>query len=159
MLFVMESIHDPSEQLRELERGEAAPYIAQPRSPWWVSVVFGVWFAAYVAAFSLWNMSTIAFVVVMLALSAVIGGFFGWYSRRYGVLPSIGRGTPPPEIRREHLFYAAGVLVIAALVVLTWWRLGLMVAAAAAFILVTAGMLLYERRYDRAARAVRERLS
>lgn len=154
----MESTEDWAEQIRALERSEAAPYIDQPTSSAWLAPAFGTWSAAYVGVFALWNVSTALFVLSMLGLSALIGFFLGWYMRRFGALPMPGRGNPPAEIRREYRLYAVGVLVIAALVVLTWWAAGLAVASATAFVLVTAGYMLYAHRYERAASAVRERL-
>ncbi|MGC4893433.1 hypothetical protein [Micromonospora sp. DT31] len=159
MLVVMESSFGLSERIREMQRAEAAPYIGMPPSPWWVPPFFGAWFAAYVGAFAFWRENGLAFVVTMMALSAGMGAFLGWLTRRYGALPMPGRGTPPPEIRREFQRYAVGAVVVAGLVACVWWWAGLMAASAAAFALVTAGLSLYQARYERAAAVVRERLA
>lgn len=158
MLDGMESSFDPSGQVHEMRRAEAAPYVGMPRSPWWVPPFFGVWFAAYIAAFVFWG-ERLAFIVAMLVLTAGMGALLGWLIRHYGALPSIGRGTPPPEIRGEYRRFAAGAVVIAGLVTGVWWWSGVLAAAAATCVLVTAGLSLYQVRYERAAALVRERLA
>jgi hypothetical protein len=159
MVANMESSLDPHERLRELERAEAAPYVGMPPSPWWVPPFFGAWSAGYVAAFALWSGNRLGFVVAMVVLSAGMGAFLGWLTRRFGALPVVGRGTPPPEIRREYRRYAAGVVVVLGVVAGAWWWAGALVASPAAFVLVTAGLSLYQVRYERAAVAVRARLA
>lgn len=155
----MESSPDPTERVRELQRAEAAPYVGMPPAPWWVPPFFGAWFAAYVAAFAFWRESQLAFIVVMIVLSAGVGGLLGWLTRRYGALPMPGRGTPPSEIRREYRHYAVGAVVIVGLVACVWWWAGVGAASATAFVLVTAGLRLYQVRYERAAAVVRRRLA
>lgn len=157
MLFDMESTHDPTDQIRALERSEAAPYVDVPAGPLWIAPVFGVWAAAYVGAFAFWSNISI-FIVAMLSLSALIGLFIGWFTRSYGAFPMPGRGTPPSEIRREYRLYAVGVVVVAGLVVLAWWLSGLLLASIVAFVLATGGLLAYAARYKRAAHAVKDRL-
>jgi hypothetical protein len=130
-----------------------------PPSPWWVPPAFGVWFAAFVGAFAFWRENELAFAAMMIALSAGIGVFLGWLTRRYGALPMPGRGNPPAEIRREYRRYAVGAVVIAGIVACVWWWAGVVAASAAAFVLVTAGLSLYQTRYERAASVVRERLA
>ncbi|WP_182354657.1 hypothetical protein [Flaviflexus huanghaiensis] len=154
----MESIEGPADELRELERSEAAPYINQPSAPFWLAPVFGSWFAAYVAAFALWNVSIGLFILSMVALSAVIGLFVGSLVRQYDTLPMPGRGNPPPEIRREYRVYGSGAALIGGLVVVGWRFAGLGLAVALAFVLVSVGYHVYVRRYENAAEAVRERL-
>jgi len=155
----MESSFDASERVREMQRAEAVPYVVMPPPRRWVSPLFGAWSAAYVGTFGLWHEHELAFIVAMLTLSGGMGALIGRLTRRYGVLPMVGRGTPPPEIRREHRRYGVGVVVIAGLVAGAWWRAGLLAASAAAFALVTAGLARYQARYRRAAAAVRERLA
>ncbi|UFU01917.1 hypothetical protein LQF12_10355 [Ruania suaedae] len=155
----MESSLDPSEHRRTLEVAEAAPYVGMPPSPWWVPPAFGGWFAAYLGSFAFWRESEILFILAMVVLTGGVGAFLGWYSRRHGALPVPGRGNPPPEIRGEYRRYAVGVLVIVGAVAAVWWWAGLLVACLAAFVLVTAGLSLYQVRYERAAATVRERLA
>jgi hypothetical protein len=159
MFADMESSLDPAERVRAMHRAEAAPYVGMPPSPWWVPPFFGAWVAAYVGAFSFWTANELVFIVAMIVLSAGMGAFLGWLTRRFGALPMPGRGTPPPEIRREYRRYAVGVAVIVGLVACVWWWAGVPAAAAAALVLVTAGLSLYQARYERAAAAVRERLA
>lgn len=159
MLAGMESSDDLRRQSQELERAEAAPYVGLPPSPWWVAPAFGAWFAAYVGAFALWGRREILFVVAMVALSAGVGAFFGWLSRRYGALPLPGRGTPPPEIRSEHRRYGVGALAVLALVAGVWAWVGVAAASAATFVLVTVAFSWYCARYEQAAARVRERLA
>lgn len=154
----MESSVDPAEQILQVERAEAAPYVNLAPARWWFAPSFGLWFAAYVLAFTLWRDHQIAFIVVMIALSAGLGAFVGWMTQTYGAFPTPGRGTPPPEIRSEYRRYFTGALAAAAIVAATWWWAGLIVAAVTAFAVVTAGLALYQVRYERAASAVRERL-
>ncbi|MCD4534057.1 hypothetical protein LRP67_08200 [Nocardioides sp. cx-169] len=120
--------------------------------------LFGVWFAAYVGAFAFWSESDLAFVLAMIALSAGVGAFVGWSARRYDAFPMPGRGTPPPEIRREYRAYAIGAVGIAVLVAGVMWLAGVPAASGAAFALVTVGLWLFQARYERAAAVVRERL-
>ncbi|UMG92749.1 hypothetical protein [Nocardioides sp. TF02-7] len=95
----------------------------------------------------------------MVVLSAGVGALLGWLTRRYGALPMPGRGTPPPEIRREYRHYAVGAVAIAGVVAVVMWSAGVPAAAVTAFVLVTGGLSLYQVRYERAAATVRERLA
>lgn len=147
------------DSIRALERAEAAPYVQTRPSPRWAAPLCGVWFAAYVGAFTFWRENQLAFIVVMLGLSAGMGAFAGWLARRYGAFPMPGRGTPPPEIRREYRRYGVGVVGIALIVAILMWRVGVPTAAGAAFALVTAGVSLFQARYERAAAVVRKRLA
>jgi hypothetical protein len=159
MLVIMESSFGLCERIREMQRAEAAPYVGMPPLPRWVPPFFGAWFAAYVGVFAFWHKSGLTFIITMIALSAGMGAFLGWLTQRYGALPTPGRGTPPPEIRREYQRYAVGAVVVAGLVAGVWWWAGIVAASAAAFALVTAGLSLYQARYERAAAIVRERLA
>jgi hypothetical protein len=72
----------PSEQLRAAERGEAAPYVRFPPTPWWYSPVVGAWAAAFVGTFACWlggvaAGAVVAFVTVTAGLAV--------YERRYAV--------------------------------------------------------------------------
>jgi hypothetical protein len=157
MLDFMES--SLAGQVRDLERAEAAPYVQMPPSPWWVPPLFGAWFAGYVGTFAWWRENELGFIVAMLALCGGMGAFVGWLARRFGAFPMPGRGTPPPEIRREYRRYATGAVATAVLVAAVMWWAGVAVAAGVAFVSVTLGLSLYQARYERAAAAVRERLA
>lgn len=159
MLAIVENSLDPSERVRALERAEAAPYLGMTASPWWVPPLFGAWLAAHLASFALWRASELAFIAVTVALCAGMGAFVGWLSQRTGALPVPGRGTPPSEIRHEYRRYAVGAVAIAALVACAWWWAGTAAASVSVFVLTTAGLSLYQYRYERAAASVRERLT
>ncbi len=155
----MESSLGPHERVRGMERAEAAPYVGMPPSPWWVPPTLGLWFAAYVGAFTFWRENEFAFLAAMVALCAGIGVFLGWLTRRYGALAMPGRGTPPPEIRREYRHYAVSAAVIVGIVAGTWWWAGIVTASVVTFVLTTTGLARYQARYERAASLVRERLA
>lgn len=74
VLSTVESI-PISEQRRALERGEAAPYIHSPRTPWWYSPVVGAWAAAFVGMFSWWRVNGVLFVGSLVLLTAMEGLF------------------------------------------------------------------------------------
>ena len=149
---------DPQEQLRIIERAEAAPYISYPKSPWWYPPVAGLWVAALIGAFTWWRESGLLFVGSLAVLLGLEFAFLTWMQRRHGAMPFPGRGRPPREIGRiwVRYFLAAPVLVIA--IGLAWWLAGVLAGAVTAFVLVTAGIWYYERRYAIAAAKVRERL-
>lgn len=100
----------------------------------------------------------IAFAVACVLLVAGLGALVRATTGGAAAVPVLGRGTPPPEIARQHRGYVAGVLVVAAAVGLVWWWAGVAAAAAAALVLVTGGLTRYATAYERAAAAVRERL-
>ncbi|MBM9434118.1 hypothetical protein [Flaviflexus equikiangi] len=154
----MESNRDVARQIRDLERGEAAPYVDIPPSPFWAAPAYGAWFAAYVGAFALWSAHQLLFIVAMLVLVGAMSAFLGWFSSRSGVFPRLGRGRPPREIRREYGFYVGGLIAVVAAVAVSWWWAGPPIASATTLVLVTAGIALYEYRYQRAADAVKARL-
>lgn len=142
-----------------VERAEAAPYVDYPPTPWWYFPSVGLWAAALIAAFAWWRENTVLFIGTIVVLVALEGAFIAWMSRRHGALPMPGRGTPPAEIAVVWRGYFAGVAVVVAVVGLVWWLAGPPVAAPVTFVLVTAGLVLYERRYAVAAAKVRERLA
>lgn len=157
MLSGMESI-SPSEQLRAVERGEAAPYISYPPTPWWYFPVIGAWAAALVGTFTWWRVNGALFassIVVLIALEVL---FIAWMKRRHGALPMPGHGRPPAEIASVWRGYLAGLLVVVAAIGVAWWLGGVAVGAVVAFLTVTTGLVVYEQRYAVAAARVRERL-
>jgi len=148
----------PSEQLRAAERGEAAPYVRFPPTPWWYSPVVGAWAAAFVGTFAWWRVNAVLFVTSLVVLIVLEGLFIGWLKRRHGALPRPGYGRPPAEIASVWRGYAAGFVVVIAAIAVAWWLGGVAAGAAVAFVTVTAGLAVYERRYAVAAARVRERL-
>lgn len=152
-----------SDEVRELlevaERAEAAPYIDYPTTPWWYPPVVGAWVAAMIGTFTWWRENIGLFVGSMVVLVIVEVVFLGWMTRRHGAFPMPGKGTPPAEIRSAWNSYFAALPPIAGLIGLSWWLGGVPIAAAVAFVVVTAGLVIYERRYAKAACVVRARLT
>lgn len=157
MVSGMES--DARQQMAMVERAEAAPYIDYPPTPWWYFPSVGLWVAALIGVFAWWRENTVLFIGTIVVLVALEGAFIAWMSRRHGALPMPGHGTPPAEIAIVWRGYFAGVAVVVAVMGLVWWLAGPLVAAPVAFVLVTSGLVLYERRYAVAAAKVRERLA
>src|SRR4051812_33762710 len=149
---------DVEEQLRIIERAEAAPYVSYPKTPWWYSPVVGLWVAGMIGTFSWWRENGLLFVGSLAVLIALEIGFLTWMQRRHGAMPFPGRGRPPREIGRIWQRYFLTVPVFVLAVALVWWLAGVLAAALTAFGLVTVGLWYYERRYAVAAVQVRERL-
>ena len=141
------------------ERAAAAPYIDYPASPAWYAPVTGLWFAAFVGAFTWWRGSTALFVSFLVVLIALEAGFLAWMQKRHGALPMPGTGTPPAEIGRVWRGYYAGCVLVLGLVALVWWQFGVPPAALTTFVLVASALTWYERAYAKAAGSVRERLA
>lgn len=148
---------DAYEMMSELERAEAAPYVYYEPTPWWCGPYFGAYFVALVLGFgadhSLVQLATL--VVTLGSLFLVVR----YIKRRNGVLPMPGRGNPPPEIARAYRLYFWSLIPVGAFLILCFLLLRPPVTAAIAFVTVTAGFVVYDRTYGRAAAAVRERLS
>ena len=158
MVSAMEST-EVRQQLLAAERGAAAPYIDYPPTPWWYFPSIGLWVAAMIGTFTWWRENAALFVGSMVILVVLEIAFVTWMRRRHGALPVPGKGTPPPEIAAVWRVYALALPVIVLVVALGWWLGGVPVASGLAFVLVTAGLVGYERRYARAAAAVRSRLA
>lgn len=140
------------------ERAAAAPYLNYPPTPWWYAPVVGLWAAALVAASMWWRTNVALFVPAVAVLVVLEGIFIGWMQRRHGALPLPGRGRPPREIAAAWRRYFVGFAVVVVVVVLLRVLAGAPAAAAAAFVLVTAGLVVYERSYATAAARARDRL-
>lgn len=152
---------DPRQQLRELERAEAAPYVDYPPTPWWNYPAVGFWAAAYTGTFAWWTLADgnpIVVCAVMIGLSALVGAYLGWYQRYHGAPPSL-RGRKPREIRRAYAQYFVGVLALVGLIVLAGWLLGAVAATVTAFLGAMGGFWIYEQAYGRAAAATKARLA
>lgn len=149
---------DAEEQLRIIERAEAAPYISYPKTPWWYPPVAGLWVASLIGAFTWWRESGLLFVGSLAVLLALAVAVLTWMQRRHGAMPFPGRGRPPREIGAILVRYLLAVPVLVVAVGLVWWLAGVLAGAVAAFVLVTACLWYYEPRYAVAAAKVRERL-
>ena len=145
--------------LRIAERAEAAPYVDHPPTPWWYYPAVGGWAAAMIGTFTWWRENIGLLVGSMALLIVVEVMFLGWMSRRHGAFPMPGKGTPPAEIRVEWNRYFMAMPIVAGLIVVAWWLVGVGLAALVAFLLITGGLFVYERRYEKAACAVRARLT
>jgi hypothetical protein len=150
---------DAREQLRMVERAEAAPYVNYPKTPWWYAPAIGLWVAAMIGAFTWWRENAVLFCLSLAVLIVAEIGFITWMQRRHGAMPFPGRGRPPVEIASIWRAYFAGLAAIGVLVALAWWLVGVPAAAVAAFVLVTGGLIVYERAYAVAAAKVKERLA
>jgi hypothetical protein len=146
-------------RLAVAERAAAAPYVDYPPTPWWYAPVIGAWTAAVLGTFVWWRENAGLFIAALLVLIALELLFVSWMKRRHGALPVPGRGRPPAEIAAVWRGYMLGVAAIALLVALAWVLGGTLIAAGSAFVLVTAGLIGYERRYAVAAAQVRSRLT
>ena len=93
-------------------------------------------------------------IVVLVAANAA---FISWYRGLRGTMPSMRHA--PAEISREMVWFLVGCVVVLALVILMLVTVGTLAACALTFALVTSGVAWYERRYARAADAVRTRLT
>lgn len=164
MVSTMES-NELRDQLREIERAEASPYVDYRPSPWWWLPGFAFWAAAMVAVQDLhWSAgddrgaaSTILVLTATLGLAAVIGAYLAWYTRYNGTMPALF-GRKPPEIRRAYAVYfvayaLALLAILGTVLVAPWWVGGLVT-----FVLAFALMGSYEWYYAKAAAAVKERL-
>ncbi|WP_460654172.1 hypothetical protein [Kribbella endophytica] len=150
---------DAQEQLRLLERAEAAPYVDYPKTPWWYSVVIGLWVAAMIGTFTWWRENAPLFTASLVGLILLELAFIVWMQRRHGAMPMPGRGRPPAEIGAMWRRYFAGMAATALITGLIWWLIGIPTAAATAFVLATVGLVIYERQYAVAAAKVKERLA
>ncbi|WP_410785296.1 hypothetical protein [Kribbella sp. C-35] len=150
---------DAEEQLRIIERAEAAPYVSYPATPWWYPPVVGLWAAALVGAFGWWRDNSALFFTALAVLIGLEVAFITWMQRRHGAMPFPGRGRPPREIGRLWKWYFVAVGVFVVIVAVVWWLVGVPAAAPTAFVLVTVGLWYYERRYAVIAAQVRERLA
>lgn len=148
----------PAEQLRAVERAEAAPYVHFPPTPWWYFPAVGAWVAALVGTFSWWRVNGVLFGGSLVLLMALEVLFIRWLRRRHGALPMPGYGRPPQEIASVWRGYAAGLAVVIGAIALACWQGGIVAGAVVAFVTVTTGLAIYERRYAEAAARARERL-
>lgn len=151
---------DAHETMAELERAEAAPYIDYRPTPWWVAPYFGLYFVGLVLAFA-WTSDAYrpVYFAILAVLLVSLFVVVRHIKRRNGALPFPGRGTPPPEIARVYRLYFWSLIPVAAVLLLSFFLLPVPVSAVIAFVTVTAGVVLYDRVYERAAVVVRERLA
>ncbi len=150
---------DAQEQMRLLERAEAAPYVDYPKTPWWYPFTIGLWVAAMIGVFTWWRENAALLASSLAVLIVLELAFITWMQRRHGAMPMPGRGKPPVEIGALWRNYFVGLAVTVVIAGLAWWLIGIPAAAATAFVLVTGGLVVYERAYAVAAAKVKERLA
>ena len=157
MVSSMESFYDPRQDLADVERAAAAPYVDYPPTPRWYPASVGLWSTALVAADGWLRHDTALFLAAIVVLFATNIAFITWYRRLRGTMPSMRHA--PAEIAREMAWFIVGCVVVVALVALAFVTIGTLAACVVTFVLVTSGVAWYERRYARAAGAVRARLA
>jgi hypothetical protein len=140
-------------QLREIERGEAAPWVYYPPMGWWWPPAFGTWSGTYTLTHSLLDGLTRG--VVQLAHVLVMLAAVWWMRRVRGTYPT---GRSPRELRAPFALLFGGALLVALVVWGCHTVLGVWPAAAAAALLGWGLVAAYGRSYARAAERVRERL-
>ncbi len=152
---------DPRDALleaqRAAERGEAAPYVDFPPTPAWFPPAGGLWAGALVTAIASAGSHERLAILGIMVLLVVQVLFMKWYSRHHGALPS-PQGAPP-EFVSAFRRYKIGVAVVLAATTTTWVLLGPWWAALTTAVLVTIGLMLYEKAYAAAAARTRERLA
>jgi len=151
----MESPTDPVGALREHERAAALPYIEYPPTPAWYPPAVGAWAALFLACF-LYLFREPAFLFCMAGLLALEGGFFTWYRRKRGTMPSLRQA--PLEFNHAFRLYFGGLAVVLTVIAAAVLMLPRPVAVLTCLVLVTLGLTAYERVYRRAADATRARL-
>jgi hypothetical protein len=156
IVSVMESDATPQEALAAAERATASVWTDYPPTPGWYYPGVGVWGAALVYAITGVDSSLVQ-VPVVLALVAVSAAFMGWYQRYRGAMPRLT--SAPAEFRRSiWAFFAVYALLIAAVIVVGFVLDLPVVAAAGTFVVAAAGLYIYEKAYESAARRTKERL-
>lgn len=153
----MESSPNAHQDLADAERAAASVYVDYPTMPRWYAPVTGVWAAALTAVLILLHDRPWWSIIATVALIALDLAFIGWYRGKRGTMPSMRHA--PPEIKREMSRFVVGCAVVLAAVAACAWLLGSLAAILLALVLVTVGVELYERRYARAADAVRARVA
>ncbi|WP_435747785.1 hypothetical protein [Nocardioides sp. SYSU DS0663] len=146
------------QQLRDLERAEAAPYIDYPPTPWWYHPAAGLWFAGLTGTKGLTEDHLPAAIGLLVVLLAALGAFSAWYARYRGAMPSLLRRAPKGMGPMFALYFVGVAGVLGAV----WWTgetAGWAWASALMFVLATVGLWLHEHSYAAAAARVRERLS
>lgn len=142
-----------AEQLREIERGRAAPWISYPPMAWWWPLGFGVWTATYTLSQGLLDVP-LTFLSSLLHLAVALLAVW-WMRRVRGTYPS---GRSPRELNGSFalLFVGAAVVALAVWGAFAWW--GPWAGAGVGLVLAWGLVAAYEQQYAAAARRVRERL-
>jgi hypothetical protein len=152
----MESDATPQEALAAAERAVTSVWTDYPATPAWYYPGVAAWAAAVVYTAAGIDSSLVQ-IPLMLALCGLNGLFIGWYRSYRGAMPRLG-GAPPEFRRSIAAFFVAYALLIAAVVVVAFVLDQPVAAAAGTFVVVAAGLYVYERAYESAARRTRTRV-
>lgn len=149
----MES-NEAVDQLRQMERSEAAGWVDVPPTPWWVPLYFGAYGA--LLAWSIGALDGWLASLVQLGLVASAGAMVWWQRRVRGTWPT---SSPPRELRRPLLILALGAVAV----LLVSWGAHAIAGLPAAVVIAGLGTTLvswsYERDYARAAADAQRRLA
>jgi hypothetical protein len=152
----MESDVTPEQALAAAERATAAVWIDYPPTPAWYYPAMGAWWGALVLSLGALYDDPLLLVAPAAVLIGSLAWFVSWYTRYRGTLP---KGvSAPKEFRPAIAALAAGEVVMIALAAALCLTAGPLVAALVTFVGATAGLWVYERAYEAAAAATRERL-
>lgn len=158
MFSVMESNESPERDLQLAERAAVAPWLDYPPTPWWHAPSGGVLLGAIVLVLGeSENVHTAVGVALALAVVLAVGAWLGASVARMGVVPRLR--SAPAEFVPVLRGYFAGCGLLALLIVTVYVTVGSRVAAAVAALGAWGGLVLYERRYEKAAEAARKRLA
>lgn len=147
-----------SNQLLELDRLSATPYIDYPAIPsWFPALIGGYWTAMTGAVLCAKHDHAIWTIVIAVVALGVLMTFQRSYRKRWGTWPLMGNA--PAEIRNAYFLNLASVVACVVVTGISFafapWYITLIVA----FALFTTAYWAYERRiYPRAADRVRRRL-
>lgn len=142
------------DQLREIERSEAAGWLDYPPTPWWLPLYFGAYAAIFAFASGALDGSVYYLVVLALISSAFV--MIAWQRRVRGIWPT---KNAPRELNRPIWGLIAGITLIFGVCVAVNALVNLAAAIVVAGVLGTALSWCYERAYSRAAAAARARLA
>lgn len=163
MVSDMESTHPippTGDELRDVERAAAAPFVDYPELPRWWVIVAGLWFTAVLApSVTEWPDNTALRISILVVLVAALGAAVTWYTSQRGVVPSTDPRHAPPEVGRVMwAYYALAAAAFGVMLALWAWAPPL-VTLAWVFGVSTGGLAIYDRRYERAANRAKARLA
>jgi hypothetical protein len=152
----MESDVTPAEALAEAERVTARLWTHYPPTPAWYYPAGGAWYAGFVLVVGGLHDRPLLLIVAIAALFALSAWFLRWYTTYRGTFPRLR--SAPAEFRPAIRLLVAGHATLLVAVAVLYVTAGLGAVALLTFCGVTAGLYLYERAYEAAAAATRERL-
>lgn len=144
--------------LHEAERAAAAPFLNEPRSPWWYPLLTGAFFTGLAAGPLLiaHGYAPLGFVLQAAAVCAYSAFMLG-HRRRAGTSPRLRRA--PREVRGAYWWLGGATVVCAAVTIACWVSMGWQAGLPSLFLSSAAATWWYERRaYPRAVAATQERL-